>query len=475
MPAARRRARWVALAAAVLLSIAALGAIATPAGAATPPPTAPAGTQAADVTFDEPTASAILLKRLTFGETVHSATEPVRIELLTTSPGIEGTTVQEALFGRSDVAAFKATVSSTGHVTPNTIFDYRFRVILPDGSQALGPQARVVETDDRFSWHTLNGPVVHLHWYDGDQAFARRALDLGAKAITTAADLLGVTKIDPVDFFIYADQSSFYDALGPGTPENVGGQFIPDTRTMFADIGPGEIQSDYVETVVPHELTHLVFSIATKNPYHEPPRWLDEGLAVYLSEGGPGPRAADLEAGIQDNVLIPLDGLSGFFPSTPRAFRLAYAEAVSAVDFFIRSYGKAALVQLIRSYADGVSDDAAFRAATGASVAAFGAAWIADLGATNPRAFGPRPAPSGPLPAGWSGAAAASSAPSATIGLVTTPHPGATPLAEAPLTADQARAAADIWPLLGLVALGVGSLLLAILVLERRRRGAERP
>jgi hypothetical protein len=37
--------------------------------------------------------------------------------------------------------------------------------------------------------------------------------------------------------------------------------------------------------VVPHELVHLVFDTAVKNPYHFPPRWLNEGLAVYLSEG----------------------------------------------------------------------------------------------------------------------------------------------------------------------------------------------
>lgn len=470
--ARRGAAHGPVIAAALLLSVALLGATASPSGAATPPPSAPAGTQAAAVTFDEPTASAILLKPLSFEQTIHSPTEPTRMELLTISPGDAGTSVHEALFGRSDVAAYKATVSNADHVTPNTIFDYRFRVTMPDGSQALGPQARVVETDDRFSWHTLNGPVVHLHWYEGDQAFAQRALDLGQKAITTAANLLGVTNIDPVDFFIYADQKSFYDALGPGTPENVGGQFIGDTQTLFADIGPAEIASDYVETVVPHELTHLVFSIATKNPYHDPPRWLDEGLAVYLSEGGPGPRAADLQAGIQDAVLIPLDGLSGFFPSTPRAFGLAYAEAVSAVDFFIRSYGKPALVQLIRSYADGVSDDAAFRAATGASVAAFGAAWIADLGATSPRAYGPRPAPTGPLPAGWAGEAQPSPAASAVGGIIATPRPVATPLAAVPLAADRA---ADVWPLLGIVTLAVGSMLLAVLVLGRRRHGVEHP
>ena len=61
---------------------------------------------------------------------------------------------------------------------------------------------------------------------------------------------------------------------------------------MFALITPAEINDDWVEVVVPHELTHLVFDTATKNPYHEPPHWLNEGVAVYLSEGySPSDRA----------------------------------------------------------------------------------------------------------------------------------------------------------------------------------------
>jgi hypothetical protein len=67
----------------------------------------------------------------------------------------------------------------------------------------------------------------------------------------------------------------------------------------------------------------------------------------------------------------------------------------------IRKYGKPALVKLIRSYASGVSDDEAFSAALGVGTAGFNAAWLKDLGAATPKAYGPQPAPAGPLPAGW--------------------------------------------------------------------------
>ena len=113
---------------------------------------------------------------------------------------------------------------------------------------------------------------------------------------------------------------------------------------------------------MPHELTHLVFDTAVKNPYHFPPRWLNEGLAVYLSEGYGDSWRAAVKNAVDDDEIIPLDGLTGQFPTTRDQFFLAYGESVSAVDYLVRTYGQDALVKLVRSYADGVTDDEAFQA-----------------------------------------------------------------------------------------------------------------
>ena len=88
----------------------------------------------------------------------------------------------------------------------------------------LGPEASTTYADERFTWQTVSGPLVHVHWYQGSHAFGERALKIGEDAIAKTAKLLGVTEEQPIDFFVYADQQAFYDALGPGTRENVGGQ-----------------------------------------------------------------------------------------------------------------------------------------------------------------------------------------------------------------------------------------------------------
>ena len=101
----------------------------------------------------------------------------------------------------------------------------------------------------------------------------------------------------PVDFFIYGDTDSFRTALGPGTRENVGGQAHADIRTLFALISPDQINDAWVGIVIPHELVHLVFDQAVDNPFRAPPRWVNEGLAVYLSEGYTGSDKAAVAGG----------------------------------------------------------------------------------------------------------------------------------------------------------------------------------
>jgi hypothetical protein len=365
----------------------------------------PGATRAADadtVRFDTPAAAGALLEPLTYEVSLASPVQPVRVELLTRLPGDDVAFVQSTALLPDGDGRYRASLRDSSHIPPNSTFAYRFRAVLPDGSVAESEEGIVTIADARFDWRSRSDGVVTLHWYEGDDAFADRALSIGSTAIEKAAALLGVTDMPEVDFFVYPDQDAFYDALGPGTRENVGGQANAEIRTMFGLITPSEVGSGWVDTLVSHELTHLVFNEAVKNPYHFPPRWLNEGLAVYLSQGYDTSDRATVSNAVRGGSIIPLEGLAGLFPTTRDRFSLAYAESVSAVDFLVRTYGEEALVRLITSYADGVTDDEAFQAALGMRMAAFDDAWMASIGATRPEPLGPRPAPPGPLPSGWS-------------------------------------------------------------------------
>ncbi len=377
---------------AALLAILALGTLAV-------------GTvQAADPVFGTPTASSTFGEGVSLTQPVELDATPFRVELLVAA-GDDAPLVTEVPppSGTGSVT-LRDTFGGDGFLLPNTPVTAQWRITMNQGDlPVVGPEASLVYDDDRFTWQTTGDDVVRVHWYEGSQAFGERALRIGEEAVNETAALLGVTEDEPIDFFIYADVDSFYDALGPGTRENVGGQANADIRTLFALIRPSDIDDPWVAEVVPHELVHLVFDTAVQNPYHFPPRWLNEGLATYLSVGYDPSDRSTVESAARDGTIIPLDGLGGQFPTTAEGFGQAYAESVSAVDFLIRSHGQPALLELIDSYADGRTDDEAFEAAIGQDVAAFDAAWLADLGAEVPVRRGPQPAPPGPQPAAWDG------------------------------------------------------------------------
>lgn len=350
-----------------------------------------------DVEFGSPRATGAFGERVAFSTDFRSSQPPLRVELLTRLPGSEGQRVELAEVAAAGDDRWRAAVYRAGHIVPNTRWQYRFRVVTDEGS-VLGPVADHAVTDTRFEWRTIAGDRVDVWWHEGDEAFGQRALGIAEAALASAAELLGVEDMEPVDFFIYSDTRDFREAMGPATRENVGGQAHPAIRTLFGLIEPRQIDSDWIEELITHELAHLVFHEAVDNPYQYPPRWLNEGLAVYLSRGYTSADRALVEGAAGGGTIMPLEALGGNFPTRVTRSGLAYAESASAVAWFVEAYGEQRLVDLITSFAEGRGIDGAFEVATGADFASFDAAWLDSLGARPPEAYGPREVEPGPTP-----------------------------------------------------------------------------
>jgi hypothetical protein len=433
---------------------------------------------AASPTFGTPTATSKFDSGIDFTQPV-TAGEPIsRVELLLTFADAIGPTVTEVPkppAGGADTLTYSLATSGQEHLIPNTPIVARWRIFLASDPEhgILGPEVRVVYADDRFQWKTVSGDLVRVHWYEGSAAFAAKALKLGEDEVRATSELLGVTETQPVDFFVYANTPDFYGALGPGAHENVAGTAFSNIRTLLGLIPPDQIDDPIVAVRIPHEFVHLVFGTASANPYHQPPRWLNEGLAVYQSEGYGSNDRGDVQAAAKSGTLIPLDGLTGQFPNG-QDFFLAYSESVGAVDYMVRTYGSDALVTLIRSYADGRTDDEAFTAALGIDMTAFGEAWFKDVDAKAPTKYGPQPAPPGPVPSAWTGAAGggavSSAAPPASNGAPAgTPTTSAAP---APAPADS-NSGSGTGLVLVVVVAAIAAIAIGILVARSRRRATD--
>jgi len=428
--------------------------------------------------------------RSTYGQLIEfqqPATLPVgtsRVEILLDFPGGDGPVVADVgvgVTGTSTILAYNYD-TTTSHVYPNTKVGARWRITLADGTTEVGPRVTTTYADTGFEWQTRTDGIVRVHWYEGGDALARRVLASTQAGIEKATTLLGVTESEPIDVFVYGSKDAFVAAAGPGTREWAGAFALPKARTLIALIPADQASPAVINYYIPHELTHLVFDTAARNAYHDPPRWLDEGFAVYMAEGYAPYYRNDLGSGVDDGRIIPLEALTGLFPTTDLQGRLAYAEGVSAVSYIVDTYGPDALAKLIGAYAGGVSDDEAFLAGIGLTVAAFEAEWMSSIGAHAPARAGPLPAPPGPVPSGWTGQAGTgattpapeSSAPAAPAspGSSAAPSESAGPVASSTGGADAGgTSGTDLGGLLLLVAALASAIALGGALALRSRRG----
>ncbi len=425
----------------------------------------------ADSPFEAPDATAKYLTSVTFSVRYASPAPVERAELRIRYPGAMGPWITPLPTPTSQSGTLRYTLDLTGgaHIAPNTLLTATFGITTAaDTFTSLPVTVRYGDTS--HTWKSVTGSIVTVYWYSGSESFGQHALDIAEKAIKDTSALLGVTEKDPIDFYIYGDETSFREALGPGTRENVGGQAHADIRTLFALITPADIGASWVSTVVPHELTHLVFDTAIDNPYRFPPRWLNEGLAVYLSEGyGTFDRGLVSDA-VSNDTLLPLIALSGQFPTDAQKTYLAYAESVSAVDYLVRTQGKPKLFKLVLAYKAGLTDDEAFSQALGTDLLGFQTGWLKALGAATPQQYGPKPAPAGPVPPGWDQTPPDGSSGSPAPSGATPSGPAATPQPTSVPVDGPSAQSADTGLILLAVVLVAGAMLVGLVLASRRAR-----
>jgi hypothetical protein len=398
----------------------------------------------ASITFGTPTAQSVFGQGIEFTQP-YGGSGIANAWIVISFPGDAGPSVASL----DSIGSARLTFDlDGGALSPFQPVTASFRLALNDGTIETGPQVKVVYADDRYTWQSRTSGILTMHWIDGSASFGSQLLSYGTQGIAKAASWFGVSETDPIDFYIYPDQKSFASAMN--SAETIGGVAESGYRTCFGLAGTSDLS--YASSMVPHEVTHIVFSDATGNAYHSPPRWVNEGLATYLSEGYDSSNKRLVTQAVGDGTLVPLAALAGYFALDASRIYLSYAEAAAATDYMVRTYGQSSILKLVKAYGQGSSDDEAFTAAFGVTISAFDAAWLASNRVTAGQTYGPQPAPTGAVPPGWNGSSP--TAPPVTPSTV--PSSGATSSGEGPNNRDS-----DVLLLAGLVA-AIGLLLLGI-------------
>lgn len=133
-----------------------------------------------------------------------------------------------------------------------------------------------------------------------------------------------------------------------------------------------------------HELCHLL--LGRHIPRDRLPRWLNEGVAQWSSDGLSELLAhqeqVSLPAAAASGRLFSLSALSDGFPNSRSGLALAYAQSRSVVDYLVREYGREGLLALLNALKAGDPLPAAVQTALGISPSQLEAGWKESLADT---------------------------------------------------------------------------------------------
>ena len=273
--------------------------------------------------------------------------------------------------------------ASTQYLTPNTPISYRWRAT--NGSvvtESAAGNLRYADNRSGLDWHSAQMGDATIHWYGSSQAIGQHFGDLTGGAVSRAEKLLGHSMDGPVDIFVYVSREEFFGALGPGAREWTGAATFPGIRTVFMWLGGGP--SDYLDRALVHEVTHVVFYDATRNEYHAPPLWLNEGFAVWSERQNANTQTATVRSEVSSG-LISFSAMTDAFPIGTRGSSLSYAEGATMVDRLVHTYGAKAMSGITAAYRNGATDDEALRAGTGVPAAQLYADYFRSFGAAEPK------------------------------------------------------------------------------------------
>jgi len=232
---------------------------------------------------------------------------------------------------------------------------YWFEFTMQDGQSVRSADYHSRYLDNRFTWKETSNETLRVYWYEGDDAFGQALLDTASRGWNQAATLVPSGMITPVEIYIYATASDLQGALYLGGETWVGGHANPKLGVVMAVVTPGSERGMEKDTILPHELTHVLLYRSVGENYAYLPTWLVEGIASLAELYSTPDYEIRLDFASQEGTLIKMADLCAAFPTEPDQAYLAYAQSQSFVRYLRETYGNIALYELITVYSDGVS------------------------------------------------------------------------------------------------------------------------
>lgn len=240
------------------------------------------------------------------------------------------------------------------------------------------PAGYAEEKTEQIRWNEKTSDHFIVRYLE-DASFAEDVSDLAEQYYKNINSDLGMDKVvkaKHLSFWLWDDRCIIY--LYRNQEEYVGSTGAPAWSGGFVKYKERIIHSyagaeTFLNSVLPHEMAHILFRefVGFDNP--EVPLWLDEGVAQYAE---PKKREAALTALVENvkhyNTLkyIRFSQLNKMrLGGAPvEVVQLFYAQAISTVHYLITDQGKSRFVDFCANLRDGYPVDRALSFATGSEI-----------------------------------------------------------------------------------------------------------
>lgn len=193
-------------------------------------------------------------------------------------------------------------------------------------------------------------------YYQGSEEVPRRTAAKAELYYKSIADELGYPRFtnfwqweNRVKIYVYPTQAAYLaDTKQPEWTHGFANYSLKEIRTYESSQG-------FLDGLLPHELTHLIFRdfVGFKG---EVPLWLDEGVAQWQE-----PEKRQLASKVsrwlitnnKDLVLEDIMSARSLDGKSPEQIQFFYMQAVSVVDFLVKTYGAQKFTEFCRHLRDG--------------------------------------------------------------------------------------------------------------------------
>ena len=214
------------------------------------------------------------------------------------------------------------------------------------------------------NWNNKKSTHFIVYFKNAPEDFIDKVLGRSEDYYNRIAENLGFMRFDfwlwdnRAKIYIYNDDKDYRQATGQ--PNWSYGFAVAEEKVIRAF----PYAKDFFDTILPHEMGHIIFREFVGFNNHAVPIWLDEGVAYYQENAKFSSPGLLIKRSLSQGRFINLQGLFHLNPQLMQddeSVNLFYAEAVSIVDYLIREFGKDNFVLFCQTLRDRKNLESAIR------------------------------------------------------------------------------------------------------------------